>query len=361
MKHRSLLRRAPLLGALALGLTLACAPPSAGRAPAAAPPGAAPAAPAAGAPSGTAPAPANSAPASRTKLTMAVTAQGATSWIPVIANEQGFFQQRGIDFEVLVIPSSVTQTQALIAGDVQINTYSVDSVAKAVVGGAPLKLIGSAQEVPNFVVIVDHNIHTWDDLRGKTLSAGSPGGYYDVILRAMLTANGLHAGDYELRSIGNSNLRLPAIQAGQISGAIVGDTDGFVARAAGYRALGSVHEFVKDVQYTGYAITDAWGKAHEDVVVSFLQGVLRAIPWINDPANKDEAKRIYRQISGLEEPYLEESYDQLVTQKMLSQTARPNMKGLENIQALTYQYGGLQFIPPLDSWVDMSYLEKASR
>jgi ABC-type nitrate/sulfonate/bicarbonate transport system substrate-binding protein len=97
------------------------------------------------------------------------------------------------------------------------------------------------------------------------------------------------------------------------------------------------------------------------VVVGFLRGILRAIAWINEPGNKDEAKRIYQQISGLGEPYLEETYDQMVTQKMLSTTARPNMKGLENIQALTYQYGGLQFIPPLDSWVDLSYLEAASR
>ncbi len=353
-----------LLGGLALGLALACWS-SASRAPAAAPGGSAPAAPAAPADSGgqgaTAAAPASAAPAALTKVRMAVTAQGSTYWHPYIAKERGFFQQQGIDFEVLVIGSSVTQTQALIAGDVQLNTYTVDSVAKAVVGGAPLKLIGSAQEVPNFVLIVDHNIATWDDLRGKTLGAGSPGGYYDVILRAMLKANGLQPGDYELRSIGNSALRLPAIQAGQIAGAIVGDTDGYIAQAAGYRALGSVHEYVQDVQYTGYAITDDWGKAHEEVVVGFLRGILRAIAWINDPANKDEAKRIYREISALDEPYLEDSYTQMVTRKMLSQTARPNMKGLENILALTYQSGGLQFIPPIDSWVDMSYLDKASR
>jgi ABC-type nitrate/sulfonate/bicarbonate transport system substrate-binding protein len=118
---------------------------------------------------------------------------------------------------------------------------------------------------------------------------------------------------------------------------------------------------VQDVQYTGYAIADAWGKANEAQVVSFLRGVLRAIAWINDPANKDEAKRIYGQISQLDDPQLEEIYDQMVTQKMLSTNARPNMKGLENIEALTYQYGGLQFIPPLESWVDLSYLDKASR
>ncbi|HEY7064519.1 MAG TPA: ABC transporter substrate-binding protein [Chloroflexota bacterium] len=362
--------RALLLGALTLALTLACAQPGGGRtAPAAAPGASAPtgstsaAGPAAAAPSAgaAAPAPTSSVPAPLTKVRMAVTAQGATSWHPAIANDRGYFQQEGIDFEILTIPSSVTQTQALIAGDVQINTYSVDSVAKAVVGGAPLKLIGSAQEVPSFVLIVDHDIKTWNDLRGKTLGAGSPGGYYDVILRAMLTANGLHDGDYQLRSIGNSNLRLPAIQAGQISGAIVGDTDGYVADAQGYQSLGSVHQYVKDVQYTGYAIADAWGKSNEDVVVGFLRGVLRAIAWLNDPANKTEAKRIYHEISGLEEPYLEESYDQMVVQKMMSTTARPNMKGLENIGALTYQYGGLQFIPPLDSWVDMSYLDKAER
>jgi NitT/TauT family transport system substrate-binding protein len=82
---------------------------------------------------------------------MGVTAHGATTWHSYIATDRGFFQQEGLDLEILVIPSSVTQTQALIAGDVNFNSYSVDSVAKGVVGGAPLKLIGSAQEVPNFL------------------------------------------------------------------------------------------------------------------------------------------------------------------------------------------------------------------
>jgi ABC-type nitrate/sulfonate/bicarbonate transport system substrate-binding protein len=304
----------------------------------------------------------NAAPARLTKVRMGVTGHSPTYWHAYIAIEKGFFAQQGLDFETLVIPSSVTQSQALIAGDLDFNSYSVDSVAKAVVGGAPLKLIGSAQEIPNFLLIVDPSIGTWNDVRGKTLGAGSPGGYYDVVLRAMLTANGLNTEDYELRSIGNSSLRLPAIQSGQIAGAIMGDPDAFVARAAGLKALGSVHEFVQDVQYTGYAIDDGWGKAHPDLVVGFLRGVLRAIAWIDDPANKEEAKRVYGRISHLEDDaYLDDIYDQMVTQKMLSTTGRPSMKGLENIQALTYQYGGLQFIPPLDSWVDMSYLEQASR
>jgi NitT/TauT family transport system substrate-binding protein len=292
---------------------------------------------------------------------MGVTGHSPTYWHAYIATEKGFFAQEGLDLETIVIPSSVTQSQALIAGDLNFNSYSVDSVAKAVIGGAPLKLIGSAQEVPNFLLMVDPEITTWNELRGKTLGAGSPGGYYDIVLRAMLTANGLNEGDYQLRSIGNSSLRMPAIQTGQISGAIMGDPDAFMARAAGLRSLGSVHQYVKDVQYTGYAIADAWGKSNEAQVVGFLRGILRAIAWIGDPANKAEAMRVYGKISELDEAQLEDIYDQMVTQKMLSTTGRPNMKGLENIQALTYQYGGLQFIPPLDSWVDMSYLEKASR
>ncbi|HLH22310.1 MAG TPA: ABC transporter substrate-binding protein [Chloroflexota bacterium] len=332
-------------------LTVACAPTSAGRAPAAAPAGVAS--------GGTADVAASAAPASLTQVRMGVTGHSPTYWHAYIATRKGFFAQEGLDFDTIVIPSSVTQTQALIAGDVNFNSYSVDSVAKAVVGGAPLKLIGSAQEVPNFLLIVDHDITTWNDLRGKTLGAGSPGGYYDIVLRAMLAANGLQPGDYELRSIGNSSLRLPAIQTGQIAGAIMGDPDAFVARSAGYQPLGSVHDYVHDVQYTGYAIADEWGKAHEALVVGFLRGILRAIAWINDPANKDEAERIYGEITGLGGPYLDDIYDQMVTQKMLSTTARPNMKGLENITNLAYQQGSLNFAPPLDTWVDMSYLDKA--
>ena len=63
----------------------------------------------------------------------------------------------------------------------------------------------------------------------------------------------------------------------------------------------------------------------------------------------------------MELPYVEETYAQLIRQQMLSPTLQPNRAGIARILGLSAQLGGLEAVPPLDQWIDLSYLERASR
>lgn len=45
---------------------------------------------------------------------------------------------------------------------------------------------------------------------------------------------------------------------------------------------------------------------------------------------------------------------------MLSTDGRPNTRGIENLLHIAVKYGsGMSAVPPLDKWVDLSYLERA--
>jgi hypothetical protein len=46
---------------------------------------------------------------------------------------------------------------------------------------------------------------------------------------------------------------------------------------------------------------------------------------------------------------------------MLSATSQPNLAGVENVLALAVRSGGLNAVPPLDTWIDLSYLDRARR
>ena len=83
------------------------------------------------------------------------------NWPLYVAVERGFFRQEGLDAELIVLRSSTVQTQAILAGDLQVNLNSVDSTARAVVAGAPLKFVGSAQEKPAFRLIAAKEIKGW--------------------------------------------------------------------------------------------------------------------------------------------------------------------------------------------------------
>jgi NitT/TauT family transport system substrate-binding protein len=295
-----------------------------------------------------------------TKVIMGQTGTSPQSWPMYVGMARGYFAEEGLEIESVVLSASATQTQALIAGDLHLNTYSVDSLAKAVVAGAPLKLVGGAQEIPNFQIIVSPEITSFADLRGKTIGAGSPGGFFDIVLTGTLKARGLEPGDVQIFSMSNPRSRAPAIKTGQLAGALIGGPDDVLALADGLKSLGYVHESLRDLQYSGYAVADAWARANEPLVVGYLRGTLRALQWLREPANKEEAKRIYAEVTDLQPEFVETIYDQMVAQKMLNLDARPNMKGIENVLNMAVQQGHMASVPPLDTWVDLSYLDKAS-
>jgi ABC-type nitrate/sulfonate/bicarbonate transport system substrate-binding protein len=193
------------------------------------------------------------------------------------------------------------------------------------------------------------------------LASGSAGGYFDIVMRAMLGVNGLGKDDYQVISIGNSADRLPSLQAKRISGMIAGGPDDSRALAAGFKSLGYVNDFLKDVEYNGYAVEEKWAKSNEPTVVAFLRATKKSVDWLYDPANKTEAMAIYADISKLEPPFLETIYDQMINRHMLSRDLRPSQTGVENILKLAVESGGMEKVPPLDTWMDFSYLDKAQR
>jgi ABC-type nitrate/sulfonate/bicarbonate transport system substrate-binding protein len=152
-----------------------------------------------------------------------------------------------------------------------------------------------------------------------------------------------------------------AIQAGQVQGAVMGDRDALLALAIGAKSFGFVHQYVKDIAYSGYLVDGNWALANEDTLVRFLRALRRGAEWVFDPANKEQAKRIYAEASDLDMEQAEVVYQSMIVQKMLSRTLVPDLKAVENTLVLAHELDAITEVPPLDRWVDLSYLEKASR
>jgi ABC-type nitrate/sulfonate/bicarbonate transport system substrate-binding protein len=306
-----------------------------------------------------APQPTATPPAAKTNLKMALTGLSPSSWPLFVGERRGFYSAAGLNVEHVVINSSVTQVQALVAGDVQSQTNSVDAVAKAVAQGAPLRYVATAQATPNFRVVVANDITSWSDLKGKTVAAGNPGGFFNVMLSEMMAANGLNEGEYTVLTITNSADRLPALQAGKISGMIVGGPDDAKAINMGFKSLGYVADYVKDVEYNGYAFETKWATTNPQSVVAFLKATHRAVDWLFDPANKAEAITIYGDVTNLDAESVQSIYAQLITQQMLSRDMRPNRPAIEKLLTFEQQSGLLAVVPAFETWIDESYLSQA--
>ena len=284
----------------------------------------------------------------------------SSNWPLYVAAERSFFVQEGLNVELIAMRNATIQVQALIAGDLQVNHNSVDSTARAFTGGAPLKFIGSAQQKPSFRLLAGKDVNDWKSLRGKLLAAGAPGGLTHALLVAMLDAHGLKKGDYDVLSMGLDNDRGAALRAGRVQATLLIQPTDFLLLEEGFRSMGFVGDFLKDCEYNGYVVNGQWAKDNGPSVVAFMRGVLRALTWLHNPANKDEAIKIHAKYIPFKPEWLEKIYDMLIREKMLSTDGRPNIKGIENLLQISIKYGtGMSAVPPLDKWVDLSYLDKA--
>jgi ABC-type nitrate/sulfonate/bicarbonate transport system substrate-binding protein len=284
----------------------------------------------------------------------------SSNWPLYVAADRGFFAQEGLNVELIVMRNATIQAQALIAGDLQFNHNSVDSAARAFTAGAPLRFIGSAQHKPTFRLLVGKDIKDWNSLRGKFLAAGSPGGLTHALLSAMLDANGLKKGDYDILSMGLDSDRANALKAGRVHGTLLIQPTDFGLLDEGFPSMGFVGDFLKDCEYVGYIVNGEWAKDNGATVVSFMRAVLRSLDWLHNPANRDEAIKIHARHIPFKREWLEKIYDMLIREKMLSTDGRPNARGIENLLQIAVKYGsGMSAVPPLDKWVDLSYLERA--
>jgi ABC-type nitrate/sulfonate/bicarbonate transport system substrate-binding protein len=259
-----------------------------------------------------------------------------------------------------VLRGSTLQTQALLTDGVQINAYTVDTAARAVLAGAPLKLVASNQEKPTFRVVAHKDITQWAGLKGKHLAAGSPGGTYYAVLLAMLDANGIKKGEVNIISIGNSSARVHAMRVGTVQGAIVSQPEDLVLLEEGYQLLGSVGEYVKDIQYQGYVVNEKWAQANEALLIRFLRAIRKSLLWLHSPSNRESAMDMLASHVRVKRSWLEQVYEILITRKYLSTDGIPDPQGIKNMLVLTTKYSNERSsIPPLDRWVDLTYMERA--
>ncbi len=137
----------------------------------------------------------------------------------IVAQEKGFFEDRGLDVE-LVAPADASAPPKLVAAGKADLAVSYQPQLHVQVGeGLPLIRIATLVGTPlnSLVVLRDGPVRSIADLKGRKVGF-SVGGFEDAVLGAMLAKHGLGLKDVELINV-NFSLS-PSIIAGQVDAVI---------------------------------------------------------------------------------------------------------------------------------------------
>ena len=213
----------------------------------------------------------------------------------IIAQEQGWFAERGIEVELAIGTSPDAAIAELIAGQSQIAMTGGVPLVAAVANGVPVVAVINGQDdgavqTHGLLVKADSPIQTIADLKGKTIGLpgiASPQGLY---LLDALEAAGMSRDDVEL-----VNLPFPGVTQAIESGAVdAGIPIGLFfdfGKAGGLREL---PEYAKEVIIGApavfFAANKMWAAENEEVLAKFVEAMQMAHDWANE--NPDEVRRI---------------------------------------------------------------------
>jgi NitT/TauT family transport system substrate-binding protein len=208
------------------------------------------------------------------------------------AQEKGFFSRNGLQPELIFIASSAAGIPALIAGETALYSGSPETAAQAAAGGGDLVIIAS-NEPTQYKLIVQPQIKSVQELKGKRIGIDRIGGSSHYATRRMLEKLGLKPADVELLSIaGGGSERVAAFRSGMVS-AVASTVERFERAKVPYHSLGDAVEMGIRVIGSSFMTTRRFRDQNREVLQKFARALIEAAQWSKDPKNRPEVIRIY--------------------------------------------------------------------
>jgi NitT/TauT family transport system substrate-binding protein len=229
-----------------------------------------------------------------------------------VAQEGKLFEKNGLNPEVLFLRNNLGQS-AMIAGEIEMCSYSASLMAPARVQGADLVMIVSFQQKLNYRLVVRPEIRTLADLKGKVLGVTRYGTVNDATMRLLINKLGLNPErDVTLIQVGDSApvVATSLIAGKTFDGALLQPPYYNKAVESGFRVFANMEEMDIPFQQVGLNTTQRLIARNPDVVRRVVKSIIDGVQLIrNNPAVAKRAIGRYMQIK--DEKVLEESYQQL--------------------------------------------------
>src|SRR5262249_54818451 len=251
-------------------------------------------------------------------ITFGITSNTAFSLPHYIAAEKKFYQAEDLSVDTIVVGAAVGVLQQLAGGSLDIAQAATDQTLRAILRGAPIRIIAGAASNAPFRVVAAKGTAGWSDLKGKTVSVG---GLTDVtlyFLRVMARKNGLADQDYDLLYGGGTPNRFAQLAAGAGAARALTNPHDFPALEQGFVDLGSVPQYLPHWAQNNILVNTAWAPQHHAAILAFLRAYIRATAYFYDSANRDEVIAILAKYTRTTTQVAAATYDLYVDQHVIA-------------------------------------------
>ena len=214
-----------------------------------------------------------------------------------VAKDQRFFEEQGVDADVVQVRSGPVAVSALAANEAQFYTVSATgSSLGAMAGGLDLAFIAGLINKLDGYFAVAQKIRTPEDLKGKTIGVQSIGGGIWMFTQMALDHWGLNAerDKIQMRILGDQSVLAQAMVTNAIDGAVLGYAFSQMVQRNGGRILAELPKLNIPYQGLGIVARRSFINSAPDTVEHTLRALSKASRFIQDKQNQPAVLRSLR-------------------------------------------------------------------
>ncbi len=207
-----------------------------------------------------------------------------------VAQEMGLFRKYGLDVNLSYTAGAAQVIQTMMAGENQIATAGGSGVVDADFGGADLVAVAGMVNMPAFYIVVQPEIKSIQDLRGKPVGITRFGSSTDFTMRYILKKAGLEPDkDVPLLQMGGQPELAAGIEARRIFAAPMTPPALQKTLKAGARIQIPPKTIGLSFPHVGIVVRKTYLAAHRQIVKNFIAGYSEGVAMLQK--DKEASKK----------------------------------------------------------------------
>ena len=206
-----------------------------------------------------------------------------------VAKDQHFFDEQGLDADIVQVRSGPVAISALAANEAQFYMASANAATLgAMASGLDLAFIAGLVNKLDGYFVTNAKIRAPEDLKGKIIGVQSIGGGVWVFAQMALDHWGLNTerDKIQIRVIGDQSVLAQAMSTGVIDGSVFGYAFSQVAQRSGGRLLAELPKLNIPFQGIGLIARRSLVNGSSDTVEKTLKALIKSNQFIQDKKNQ---------------------------------------------------------------------------
>jgi NitT/TauT family transport system substrate-binding protein len=289
------------------------------------------------------------------------TAKGNTGF-QLMGKEKGYYEELGIDFQVMEFESDTTMIKALIAGEIDSREANVTTTLSANAEGADLRLVAGTLLRLDQVLYTKKDIKSIEDLKGKVIGTSGSGSLPEVLVNAMLNKKSIGFDKVTWVNVGGNAARFKALVAGKIdAGVSSGEFLKEAEKMDNVHAIAHLGESLPRYINNAFTVTGNTVKTRGEALTKVLQAESKGMRYAID--HRDETIKLTAKLTKLDpsDPTLALAFDQNVNEKLLSPDFTLNPDDVQWMYELNKQLGTIKKDINVKDYIDLSFVKKVNQ